>query len=194
MQHSPHRSNKVGVLPWRVSVAEDGLRTMHYLIHQPLPIRGDSAALPWGVARGTVQRDEKTGDAASDDIREAAEMARLAPEAIEDPLATVRREAREELGIDEAEIRLPTLHDHGLMNYASQTPGRGRYPIHLFSFQPQPVPLDTLRARARAHSADVAWQDLTGLHAMAAEGTFKPGYLPIVAAVEAMLLRASEAS
>lgn len=191
MTHSPHRTNKVGVLPWRVAAAEDGRRTVHYLIHQPLPIRGDSAPLPWGVARGTVQRAVKTGDAARDDVRE---IDALAAAAVEDPWQTAQREAQEELGIAPAEIIAASRCDHGLHDYVSQTAGRGSYPIRIFSFRIAALEAARLGRRAQAHSAAVGWRSLAEMRAMAAEGTFKPGYLPIVAAVEAALPRVSEAS
>lgn len=198
MIQSPYQTNKVGLLPWRVNAQGE----REYLVHlarpkedskrpgfadSGLPLAEEAALMQWGLARGTVQRAQKTGDAKKDDIRSMEMLRSLSPDAVELPRDTALRETEEELGVTSEDLLIDTLQDQGLQDYASA--GKGTYPIHFFSACVKDVSVDLLRERAREHTQDVRWATLATLQDMVREGKFKGGYLAIVEQIDHALNR-----
>ena len=200
-KHPKLQTNKVGALPWRVNKQSGEIE---FLIHLPWPKRDpnnpnkaengkpykeEAKIMQWGMMRGTVQRKNKTGDEKKDDIRNKADLETLKPEEIEDPLETLRREAKQELGISRMMIKAESIKDWGFHPYESKTDGKGSYLVHVYSFQlaDEKVSLSLMERAAKKESQQLGWYSLPSIRHMAENGTFKPGYVPIAEAVEASI-------
>lgn len=135
--------------------------------------------MKWGVARGTVRHRNAQG--AWQDIRDAALLPSISPEAIEPHADAALHEAEEELGLRVADMQMAAWRDHGLMHYASET--RGTYALHLFSVPVLPtVTLDALRHHA-VDALNLEWFTWPQMREMIARDEMKAGYLPMVEAV-----------
>ena len=210
--HILHATNKVGLLPYRLSFPsfprkressgidavdsrsrgnddkrDDGSGTIEFLLHLPRPKNpADAHLMKWGVARGTVRWRDAAG--VLNDIRDAAALPSLPPESIEPHADAALHEAEEELGLLPADMRMDTWRDHGLLGYVSET--RGRYDLHLFSVAVcDGVALEALKARAR-DALDVGWFSLAQMRQMVAQEHMKAGYVSMVEAVEDALGKA----
>lgn len=204
--HPKHLTNKVGLVPVRYSLVSslprDGARgklqqgssheavldsslrgndkgeggderAIECLIQLPKPKAGDAASdMLWGLARGTVRHKDTLKD-----LRTLEVLRDTPPECIEEAADAARVEAREELGVLPEWITPSSFRDCGVHDYASHH--KGIYPIHFFSCELIDVPLEQLKAGAM-DSLDVGWYTLAQMEAMAADGHFKAGYLPIV--------------
>lgn len=179
MQHL-YDTNKVGILPYRVT---NGV--LEFLLHLPKAKKAEEQSdISWGVARGTVRRRDASGEWV--DVRDAALLLTLEAHEIEPHHLAAQHEAEEELGIAPDDILAGSWHDHGLLDYASET--KGTYPIHFFSFRIADIPVSQLKQQA-IDAQNIAWHSLEAAEAMADAGQFKAGYLPILQRVSATIMR-----
>ena len=160
--------SKVGLVPY---VREGGC--VHVLLHKPRPKRNAADDVPYGLCRGTRRFLDAEG--AWQDMRKEHTLAMLAAKDFEPLWHCALREGREELGVTEEQMG--EVVDCGVLEYYSER--NGVYPIHWFACavsDPECVkkPLD---------ASAVAWVTLEEARAMAEQGRFKVGYVPILEAI-----------
>jgi 8-oxo-dGTP pyrophosphatase MutT (NUDIX family) len=180
--HPAHQTNKVGIVPYTISPNGE----WRFLVHLPIaknPAEQDE--MMWGVVRGTVR------DVDGQDLRTLESLRATPPERIEPPEQTACAEAEEECGLSKDHFGPETTADHGLIDYQSLS--KPPYPIRFYSIHLPNADLATLKAAA-TDAADLALATLPQLQDWAASGQFKPGYLPILAQIEADLPAASPSS
>lgn len=172
--HPSHITNKVCLAPycWH----KDSLL---FLIHLPKAKNPDEQnRMQWGLVRGTVR------DVQGSDLKAMEALRALPPQQIEDHWQTALAEGWEEAGITEADLRIDTKRDHGHMDYASLT--KPPYPLHIFSVETDEALLTTFRARMR-DAAGLQFATMEEALVMMQEKQFKPGYIPILRAIETAL-------
>lgn len=134
---------KVGILPYFTSETGEA----RYLMYRPVPKYDVDEALPFQLARGTI-------------------------EAGEDRLAAAKREAEEELGVYERDVK--AWHDAGEINYTS--PDGATYPIQWYVVElnhetpTNPLPED---------AAGLAWMNRAEVIAGMESGEIKASYREI---------------